>query len=400
MTRPRVLFMTSHWPLAPAHGAQQRVLNIASLLSRSGDVSFLIVDRGGTDQETVRRTKSEFDVRRVVNPQPVSHRGLIDRFRHRLRHDLDPHYPLTAGRAAAAADHDALLLLLKEHDVVWIHNILTAGVFHIDRWPHSVLDVDDLQSHFYGSRARTRTSPARRLLDLRMSLIWRRRERLYSRRFDVVTVCSERDRRELGAQPRIHVIPNGFSSKVDRPRVPASPARIGFIGTFEYRPNEEGVKWFIREVWPLVRRHCPSAQLRLVGRDSDRLTQPSVDVAGLGWLEDPADEIASWSLMIVPITFGGGTRVKIAEGFARRCPVVATTLGAFGYDVQNGKELLLADGAEAFASACVDVLSNPRLGEALAETAHARFLEKWTWDSFESRVAAAVQECLSAGHSG
>jgi glycosyltransferase involved in cell wall biosynthesis len=99
--------------------------------------------------------------------------------------------------------------------------------------------------------------------------------------------------------------------------------------------------------------------------------------------------------MIVPIKVGSGTRVKVAEGFARRCPIVATTIGAFGYDVNNGEEILLADRADDFASACILLQRNPQLGEALSERAHKRFLERWTWDSFERTIGTVVRECLA-----
>jgi glycosyltransferase involved in cell wall biosynthesis len=161
-------------------------------------------------------------------------------------------------------------------------------------------------------------------------------------------------------------------------------------------PNEEGAKWFIRDAWPSIKHEFPPAQLRLVGRGSDGyLTTLGPDIVGLGWMEDPAEEIASWSAMIVPIKMGAGTRVKVAEGFARRCPVVATTIGAFGYDVENGREILLADRVDDFASACIQLLRNPELGEALSERAYKRFLEHWTWDSFEVTVGQVVQECLA-----
>jgi glycosyltransferase involved in cell wall biosynthesis len=164
-------------------------------------------------------------------------------------------------------------------------------------------------------------------------------------------------------------------------------------------PNEEGLKWFIRDVWPRIKREIPRAELHLVGRGSEGYLRELVpDIVGLGWLEDPSDEIASWSAMIVPVRAGGGTRVKVAEGFARRCPVVATTIGAFGYDVENRREILLADRADDFASACIQLLRNPELGEALAESVHKRFLERWTWDSFENTVGTVVQECLARGN--
>jgi polysaccharide biosynthesis protein PslH len=209
-------------------------------------------------------------------------------------------------------------------------------------------------------------------------------------------VCSEDDRRYLGRPERIHVIPNGAHPLAARPRAFSEPPRIGLIGNCTFTFNEDGVKWFIRHVWPMIKREIPRAQLRLVGRGSaGYLTKLGPDIIGLGWLEDPGEEIASWSAMIVPIKVGAGTRVKVAEGFARRCPVVATTIGAFGYDLENGREILLADRADDFASACVLLLRTPELGEALSERAHKRFLEQWTWDSFESTVGTVVQECLA-----
>jgi len=229
--------------------------------------------------------------------------------------------------------------------------------------------------------------------------IWRRRERIFPERFDVLTVCSQDDGGYLGNPERIHVIPNGAPHFAGRPRSLAEVPRIGLIGNCTFAPNAEGIKWFIRDVWPVIKREFPLAQLRLVGRGSEGdFTRLGPDVVGLGWLEDPGDEIASWSAMIVPIKAGAGTRVKVAEGFARRCPVVATTIGAFGYEVENTKEFLLADRAGDFASACILLLRNPEFGEALADRAYKVFLERWTWDSFGSTVGEVVQECLASSN--
>jgi len=394
--RPKILFVTSHWPLAPAYGAQQRVQNIGRLLSRFGDVSFVIVPTERGEEEAEFRTRREYEVLRVIHPLPVSAGTKSGQLSQRLRHEFDPTYMVTDPYIVSEHDRSALLELIQQHDVVWVHTVRTANWFRIDRWPHSVLDVDDLPSRSHRSEAQSAGSPLKRLLDLRRSWIWRRRERNLSERFDVLTVCSEDDRRYLGKLDRIHVIPNGAHPLQARPRTCSEVPRIGLIGNCTFAPNEDGTKWFIREVWPMIKREFPHAQLRLVGRGSEGyLTKLGPDITGLGWLEDPGDEIASWSAMIVPIKVGAGTRVKVAEGFARRCPIVSTTIGAFGYDVENAREVLLADRADDFASACILLLRNPELGEALAERAHKRLLEQWTWDSFESTVGKAIQECLA-----
>lgn len=395
-SRPKILFVTSHWPLAPAYGAQQRVLNIGRMLKRFGEVSFVLVPTEREDEETVRRTKLEFEVCRVVRPLPVVQDKSFARLHERLRHEFDPTYLETDPYTVSERDRAALGKMIQQYDVVWIHTIRTANWFRIYRWPQSVLDVDDLQSRTHRSVALSGGSLTNRLLNLRRAWIWRRRELNFNDRFDVLTVCSEDDRRYLSMEERTHVIPNGSQPVAVGPRVSAELPRIGFIGNCEFMPNEEGLKWFIRDVWPVIKRQIPRAQLRLAGRKSEgHLTKLGPDIVGLGWLEDPGDEIATWSAMVVPIKVGGGTRVKVADGFARKCPVVSSTVGAFGYEVQNGKELLLADRANDFASACVSLLRNPGLGEALSERAHKRFLERWTWGSFETTVGTVVQQCLA-----
>lgn len=394
--RPRILFVTSHWPLAPAYGAQQRVLNIGRLLRRFGDLSFVIVPTEHEDEETVRRTTREFEVRKIMRPLRITPGRFPSRVFERVRHEFDPTYMATDPYVVSEGDRTELQKLIQQHDLIWIHTIRTAQWFRIYRWPHSVMDVDDLPSRYYQSAVQAGGSLMRRLLDLRMSWIWRRRERILPERFDVLTVCSEDDRRYLCRPERIHVIPNGAPSVAERARAFSELPRIGLIGNCTFMPNEDGIKWFIRDVWPMVKREFPVAQLRLVGRGSDGyLTTLGPDIKGFGWLEDPSDEIASWSAMIVPIKVGGGTRVKVAEGFARRCPVVATAIGAFGYDVENGEEILLADRADDFASACILLLSNREFGEAISKRAHKRFLERWTWDSFENTVGTVVQDCLT-----
>lgn len=393
---PKILFVTSHLPLAPAYGAQQRVLNIARQLNHFGHVSLVIVPTEPEDEETLRRTRREFDVCKVIRPLTASSSRPFRGLTQRLRHEFDPTYLATDLYEVSEAERRVLGELIEQHDLVWVHTIRTANWFRIYRWPHSVLDVDNLHSRTLRSEAESGGSPAERLLNLRRAWIWKRRERWFPERFNILTTCSEEDRQYLGSPEWTYVVPNGCCLLPPRPRLLVEPPRVGFIGNCTFMPNEEGLKWFIRHVWPRIKHEFAHAQLRLVGRGSEGfLTSLGPDIVGLSWMEDPSNEIASWSVMIVPIKIGGGTRVKVAEGFARRCPVVATTTGAFGYEVTNGEEILLADRADDFASACVLLLRNPRLGEVLSARAHKRFLERWTWDSFESTVSTVVQECLA-----
>ena len=387
-----ILYVTSFCPHGPSFGARVRVLNIGRQLKRLGRVSLVISPMQDPDQESLDRSREEFEIKHVAQVRPTHIKNPIDR----LRHELDPSYLNTFFSAVSEVDRVIMSQLISEYDVVWIHTIRTANEFQIYRWPHAILDIDDIPSRKYFSSAKVAHGFVRSLLDYRMSFIWRRRERLFKHRFDVFAVCSELDRRYFRDIPRLHVIPNGFTTPSQVPkRVPSVPKRLGFIGLFQYVPNRTGIEWFIREVWPRIKHAAPDTRLRLVGVDSDKdLPNMGPDIDGLGFVKDTTEEIATWSAMIVPIRFGGGTRIKIAESFSLRCPVVSTKIGAFGYELHNGEEILLADSAEDFGKACIRIMNDQALAERISENAWKKFLTNWTWDSIGESVKSAVQSCV------
>lgn len=379
----KILYIVSHWPGAPTYGAQQRVLEIGRLLKRVGNVSLVVVDEQGHEKRSREKTEDEFNLARVITVKTVSSKGL----RARLRHEFDAGYlPHTAD----ATERQAVLDLASQHDLVWVHTIRTANSLGIYRWPHSVLDVDDIPSRLYQSSALVAASFTRRVLNRRMSLIWKRREQRLAKRFDAMTVCSEDDRRYLGMN-QVLVLPNGFQRLSNVERRHTQPPRLGFIGTFRWNPNVDGARWFCAKVWPRVKEQLPDAELRIIGEGTDQANGWGDKVVALGRVEDVGPEIATWSAMIVPIRMGGGTRIKVLEGFARSCPVVATKLGVFGYDIEDGEEAYIADDPDLFALRCIELMKSPQVAERMADRASRRFLKCWTWDSYEGTVRKVAE---------
>ena len=101
--------------------------------------------------------------------------------------------------------------------------------------------------------------------------------------------------------------------------------------------------------------------------------------------------------MVVPLQLGAGTRVKIAEAFSRRCPIVSTSLGAYGYNVEHEREVLVANSAQELADACLRAARQPEEAGRMADRAWSRFLEEWSWDAIQPRVWSAAEACLRAG---
>ena len=393
--RPRILYVSSHWPHKETCASEKRSVNVARALGEIGSVDFLIVDTEGGAAEWHILSEREFAVVGHVDVAAYCNQTIIDKLKWAILPSVK--YPHGCG-----VDQESLEItkrFAQHYDLIWFSKLRTANMFPQWTWKRSVLDIDDIPSTFERSRLSNKRDIASLPITLLRYLSWRRRDCLLGSRFDVLGVCSEGDKkylRALGVTSPVYVIPNGFEEPDGVPkRQPASPPLLGFIGIFDYAPNTEGIRWFAEKCWPLVKRVIPDARLRLVGRHSDREVGPiGRDVDCLGWIERPAGEIATWAGMIVPIRTGAGTRGKIAQSFSLKCPIVSTSIGAYGYAATDGNEMRLADTADDFAKACIDVIQNPASAEKMAERAWKRYLENWTWTAIRPRIVDAAKDCL------
>jgi glycosyltransferase involved in cell wall biosynthesis len=208
----------------------------------------------------------------------------------------------------------------------------------------------------------------------------------------VVSVSTEdaESYRRLGAAIPIQAAPVGIDAS-------AYPDRSGhgdsltltFLGSLDWRPNVEAVDWFLGSVWPLVRTTLPQARLHIGG------SNPSFDLAGRlqndgvlfhGRVPDAREFLASGAAMVVPLLSGSGIRVKILEAMALGVPVVSTRLGATGIGARDGKELLLADGTDDFAQACVTLLSDRDRAVEIGQAGRRRALQAFDADGIGRRL--------------
>jgi len=134
-----------------------------------------------------------------------------------------------------------------------------------------------------------------------------------------------------------------------------------------------------------------------VGERTRSVVEAKADIERLHEIWLPAGKSRSGRGVAKAHVVGAGTRVKVADGFSRKCPIVSTHLGAFGYDVRSGRELLLADKPDDFATACVSLIRDPTGASAMADRAYAAFLQNWTWDAIAPRVWAAAEDALRLG---
>jgi glycosyltransferase involved in cell wall biosynthesis len=194
---------------------------------------------------------------------------------------------------------------------------------------------------------------------------------------------------------RVRAVPTGVDLDYFRP--PASPAcatDLVFLGSMDWMPNIDAVKWFTREVLPLIRQRRPDSSIAIVGRnppsDIRRLAEQDAHFHVTGTVPDVRPYLWGSAAAIVPLRIGGGTRLKIYESMAARIPVISTTIGAEGLDVRDGENILIADSAPDFADRCLALLDDAGARARLTNAAWEMIAACYSWEV----VARRFEELL------
>ena len=155
------------------------------------------------------------------------------------------------------------------------------------------------------------------------------------------------------------------------------PGTVFHLGSMDWRPNQEGIEWFLEKVWPLVIKKAPEMIFYLAGKRLParyfRYASPNVVVAGE--VPSAVEFMADKQLMIVPLLSGGGMRVKIIEGMAMAKTIISTRIGAEGIGCKDGEHILIADEPQKMAEMIDRCQNDPEYAEKIGEAA-LQFVEK------------------------
>ena len=200
--------------------------------------------------------------------------------------------------------------------------------------------------------------------------------------------CSREDVNKLEEMNRHRIIGTVVPNGVDAQAKPFVREKKGletkllFCGTLSYYPNKEGLLWFYREIWPLITYRLEDIQLTIIGRGDTKPFEhfKSDDrIQLVGEVDEVGPYYQESYLSIVPLLSGSGTRLKILEAMSFGNPVISTSLGIEGIEASHRKEAIVADKADDFANAIIEVVLNSSIGEELRKNAHNLVMTRYDW---------------------
>jgi glycosyltransferase involved in cell wall biosynthesis len=221
-----------------------------------------------------------------------------------------------------------------------------------------------------------------------------RQENRWLKSYDLALTASDQDKERVRAiSPGIPVCvyPNAIPW---RDVIPGEPDfAVAFSGNMEYEPNRTAIAFFLRSVWPILKKAFPELVFRIIGKNPRAIAEEVRGVEGVecsGPLPDTFPYLSRAMVCVAPLVSGSGTRLKIIEAWAAARPVVATPVGAEGLDAVDGETILLASEPEKFAELVVELLGNPLVRQKIAISGRRHFERNFTWNAAWTTLSGSL----------
>lgn len=394
-----ILIIAPYIPLPADFGGALRIFHLLSQLARHHDVSLLAPGNPDESDDAIRLGQL-CDVTLVPGAtharNPAGRRKRMEQMRSLLLSSSYLQATAHNPRMQAALDR---ILTTRRIDLVQFE-FPESALYRVPQTMPTVFDAHNVEHDLLARIANTSSSTGKRVFNMQEARKLRRLEREVWERSTRCIATSERDAellRSMTSTP-VDVVPNGVDLTHFSP-APLADATLGsvvFTGAMRHQPNADGARWYVEQVHARVQDMLPSTNFSIVGADPppsvQALASRSVNVTGR--VEDVRPYLHHANVVAVPLWSGGGTRLKILEAFASGRPVVSTSLGAEGLQVDNGEHLLLADDAGSFARAVARVVQDRDLATRLATSARQLVEQHYGWEMVTAQLMAAHERAL------
>jgi len=377
----KILIATSYSPYPVSRGTHRLVMNLIKGLSVRHQIVLVTMTLKPADEAALRQIETtRISVKSIIAP---NRRSLAHRVFYKMRNLFFSGARAIPLQVLYAAPIEFLNLIrdtAREERV----DLVVALYWHLYDLPKHLTGImnavatQDLDFMTHRERLKYIPGTVRRIfsgIDARMQ---ERIEKEAYRRYESILTVTDRDTEILKdmlgeSEKAICALPLAIDLERYRPdSFEREPDRIIFLGAFDADFNRDALLYFIDEVFPIVLEKRSATHLEVVGHGADRgiRARAGSHVRFVGRVDDVRPHLGQCSLMVLPLRFGGGVRIRMMEAAAMGTPVVSTPVGVAGMGLVSGREYVEASSTREMAQAVVDVLENPTLARHIGE--HAR----------------------------
>jgi sugar transferase (PEP-CTERM/EpsH1 system associated) len=377
----RLLYIAHRIPYPPNKGDKIRSYNELAFLSRHFEVDLVCFYGGPAEQEYVRKLealcKTVHCFRRTIWGQPP-----------RLLGGLVTGVPASVALYRNIPMRRRVAKLIAEHDYRHIFVFSGQMAQYVPRalLGRTVMDLCDVDSHKwdnYADRMPVWFSWFYRL-EARRLLAFERAVSEGARATILITPSELELYRRLGGSGRLLNLGNGVDTEHFRPFTePYEEGRILFTGAMDYFPNEEGVSWFAKDIFPGIRAKFPKARFVIAGSNPSLKVRALARIDGVevtGFVQDMRAEQAKAHVVVVPLRIARGMQNKVLEAMACGKAAVVHPTAMGGIHAEDGRELFVASDPAEFGARVERLLAEPERVREMGRAARVYISDNYSWE--------------------
>lgn len=310
--------------------------------------------------------------------------------------------PLNLYRNKSAAFKQKVNAVIHQYDVVFCDHYVMFQYIPDNYKGRIVLHEHNCEYLIWKRYAGIEKSWPKKLALLNQASRIKKYERQICRKADVI-LAAPNDIEELvkiGAdkQKFLETYHLGDDSLLEQENLQFQPDNytLLYIGTLSWEANIDGLLWFYKDIFPLLKKKNPAIKLRIIGRHPDerliRIAENDKDIILEGFVEELEPYFRDSNVFITPLRFGSGIKVKVVNSLYMGIPCVTTSIGAEGLKTEDGEHMFIKDTPQEFADAVSILLTNKTVWNKISNNAKALARKYYTWDYVLENIQKAVEK--------
>lgn len=378
-----ILFLAHRVPFPPDRGDKIRAFNVIRYLSERKRVHLVAFADDPADLKRKSGLAKLTGNRQIVwRSKPQMLAGVQSLLSNR---------PVSLTAFDNAEVHRAVETMLARHaiDTIYVFSSQMAQYVPLRPRQKVVMDFVDMDSAKFASYGETSRGFTGWMMRREARLLGAHERAIAARAAASLFVSDEEAQlfRERTGAERVHAVGNGIDTGIFDPgaqfkRIDTMGELIVFTGQMDYRPNVEGVTWFVETILPHIRLRHPKARFAIVGRkptDAVKALTKHPGVTVTGEVPDVRPWLHAASVVVAPLKLARGIQNKVLEAMAMARPVVASTAAATGID--HGGTVEVGGTVGEIADAVIRILSDPLTASAFGALARQRVIDHYSWDA-------------------
>lgn len=393
----KILYIADVFPYPTISGGKIRTYNLLKIISENNKVDFMCLSDEKVDNDY------RLHVEKICRSVDIFNNAIKNKFKRLMNFISLKSDKIFLNYSKDLDEKLSLMLKKNKYDIIFIDSLFLYKYIikkNIDRSNcRIILDIHNVENEILYRTMKEARGIIVKIYSLMEHYNIKRFERFSIKDSDLSIVVSERDKKKYLEQinvsyDKICVIENGFNCNVNTSclNLDSNEKYLLFVGSLWYRPNYDGLDWFIENVWDDMLKIYPNFKLKIIGkyRNEDKKIEKK-NIEYLGFVDDLSSFYNNCFASIVPLFIGSGTRLKILEAFSYRCPVISTDIGCEGLDVSNKEDILIANNKEEFIKS-IEILNNSEEQQKLVNNAYNLIKKKYDWSVIREKLKKTLAD--------